>query len=322
MTKSLRKLILYTWIIFLCPFFSYAQKNGASDFLYEYGVRLYREGNLYDAIHQLKNALLVNPRHTHAKDFLNKIFSELQNEHQETFLKINQEKIEKITTRIRELEMEKQECQRQLASFKNLPQEKERELEKTKAELEIKKKQLEEERSNLVRISKEQEQKIQELKNQIAKLQEQEHQYQEQLRLLRQSESEKKQELIALKQELDLKDKRSFLLLQEKEKALEKIKDFYENKIQAINQALEEKKLETEQLDLKTKEILQQARQKELAKLARIDHIMRQIEELLPEVKYPFSQSLEVGKKQRHSRQLARINAIMRKIEEVLPKLE
>jgi len=45
--------------------------SDASDYLCEYGIQRYKEGDIADAIHELKKCLMVNPNHKRAREFLN-----------------------------------------------------------------------------------------------------------------------------------------------------------------------------------------------------------------------------------------------------------
>ncbi|MFH1199346.1 MAG: PKD domain-containing protein [Candidatus Omnitrophota bacterium] len=58
----------------LClPKEAFAFTNSVSDYLYEYGVDRYQAGDIPDAIHELKKALIANPANDKARSLLNKI---------------------------------------------------------------------------------------------------------------------------------------------------------------------------------------------------------------------------------------------------------
>ena len=50
--------------------------NSASQYLCDYGINLYKEGSIADAIHELKKSLQINPNNALAKEYLDKILAE------------------------------------------------------------------------------------------------------------------------------------------------------------------------------------------------------------------------------------------------------
>lgn len=78
--KRLARFITIAFI-FICmakPIYARERKDSAGMFLCEYALKLYKEGNIDDAVHQLKQALLINPHNSTAKNYLKKILSEQQ----------------------------------------------------------------------------------------------------------------------------------------------------------------------------------------------------------------------------------------------------
>jgi len=314
---------ILSFLILFSPAFGYTQETGASNFLYEYGVSLYQKGNIYDAIHQLKNALLVNPRNWRALNFLNKIFKELQDEAKTHYLDLNQEKIKQLSSKIEQLQKEKELYQRQLASLKNVPLEKEKEFARLSQQLKEQKELLERERQRINQSWQESLKEIESLKIQIARLQEKESNYLKQLDILRKSTIDKDDRIEELKKDLRLSEEQRLKQLKEKEEALNKIKEFYEDRVSAINAALEKKTYDAQAASEKAKSILVEVRKRQLAKIAQIDGIMHKIKEVVPELA-ALEDTAGVSKvdKEVRRRQIERIRQIMRKIEEVLPRQE
>jgi len=63
-------------LICMCNWASAAEdRSPASEYLCEYGIRLYKQGHIDDAIQQLRNALMINPNNSIARNYLNKILS-------------------------------------------------------------------------------------------------------------------------------------------------------------------------------------------------------------------------------------------------------
>ena len=76
-----RKILLA--VILLISFVTLAWRSSgaedagdASSALCEYGIQLYRQGQVADAIHELKKSLIINPHNLKAKNYLMKIYSE------------------------------------------------------------------------------------------------------------------------------------------------------------------------------------------------------------------------------------------------------
>ncbi len=78
------KKIIWVFLVTLFIFISIsgrfclaADYSASSKELYEYGIERYKKGDIPDAIHELKKALMVNPNNVKAKDYLLKIYSEI-----------------------------------------------------------------------------------------------------------------------------------------------------------------------------------------------------------------------------------------------------
>ena len=153
-------------------------------------------------------------------------------------------------------------------------------------------------------------------------MQEDERQYQQQLSILQNTASAKDNEVAMLKQELDSNKDRYVSELTQKEKTLDNIQTLCENKLRAINEALETKDANLKDLDAKTRGILEGSKHMQEQQIAKVDKIMREIEEILPEINNPpqEKQELSMAEREVDKRQVERIDRIMRKIKEVLPK--
>jgi len=374
------------------PRFIFAEEmDSASTFLYEYGTKLYREGNVYDAIHQLKNALMVNPRNTAARDYLNKIFQEQDAQGRQIYFDINKDNIRQLNTKITQLEQEKKTYQEQLNSLKaseqgkdgqlqkmtqdleaqkgvlqqkgqslsvslqekertisdlnrqiaQLEQEirlsqgqvgslqkdssqKESRLQKLNQEIESRKRELAQESERLRGSLKSNETRIEQLKRQFAQLKEEGRTYEQQVNILQYSASTKDRELEKLREDFESSREKYVQELSQREQDLGSLKASYETKLNAINEELRIKDSKIKSLDDTTRAILENNRRIKIDQIAKIDKILRDIEEILPELKKKTkgkgALSREEAEIQRS--QIARIEMIMRKIEEVLPKEE
>ncbi len=73
--KMAKKLYFFLFLVFIFIPRGYCQSevNNVSQYLYEYGRQLYEEGDIDDAVHELKKALLANPDNCLAHELLVKI---------------------------------------------------------------------------------------------------------------------------------------------------------------------------------------------------------------------------------------------------------
>lgn len=72
--KALRITLVISILLCLSAHICPAQESDlASDYLCEYGIKLHKEGNIEDAIHELKKSLIVNPDNCTARNYLRQI---------------------------------------------------------------------------------------------------------------------------------------------------------------------------------------------------------------------------------------------------------
>ena len=66
-------IIIVIFMIISPAFVHAAERDLTSDYLYQYGIKLYKDGHVAEAIHELKKCLIVNPGNILAEKYLRKI---------------------------------------------------------------------------------------------------------------------------------------------------------------------------------------------------------------------------------------------------------
>ena len=152
----MKKTIVVTLFLFFLSLFASlgCALAFADKYLYEYGMELYREGNIDEAIQSLKKALLANPSNVEARAQLKKILGYLEShEEPQQARDDSSEKIAKLNSQIAEISAQKQQ-------YQELMQKKEEELRygvgKEKEKIELFK-------SEVARLQKERETDVQRL---------------------------------------------------------------------------------------------------------------------------------------------------------------
>ncbi len=251
--KHLVFLILLPAIILSSWRLSTAQDAGdASSALCEYGIKLHKEGQIADAIHELKKALIINPHNLKAKNYLTKIYSERGLSVEPQPASGRKIRINEYEDQIKKLQEEANYYQKQLKALNDRNLAKEAELERLARELEFQK--------NLSGLKeqahKNRQEKIAGLENQISRLEKETGDYQKQLAALNAQYLAKEAELEKLNQNLnsqkELMDRKERELLQaqkekhladlaSKKKELAKLKADYENRLKLMETSLRTK---------------------------------------------------------------------------------
>lgn len=260
-------LILLSAIILSSRGFAVAQDTGdASSALCEYGIKLYKEGQIADAIHELKKALIVNPHNLKAKNYLMKIYSEKGLPFESLADSAKKIKIREYENQINKLETDAHYYQKMIDALNKQNATKEAELEKLGRELQA---------------QKEHREKIAGLENQINRLQKETTEYQKQLANLNAQYLAKEKELEKLHRELQAqKDHQAKIAgLENQIRRLEKETGNYQKQLAALNTQYLAKEAELKRLDLKfnsqkelmdknEQKLLQAQKKKHLANLA------------------------------------------------------
>jgi chromosome segregation ATPase len=289
-------------------------------FLCQYAMELYKQGNINDAVYQLKNALALNPEDPAARRYLEKILAEppappkakkpKQVTHElRQSLQDKEGQVKSLNKDSERVKLIKEELDRSLQDRGNQLKQLNNQLDNLKAELAGKDAKLKTLEDNLQTekkdiVAKQQEmslsvqdkqKQLEELSSQMVQLEKEKRSYQEQLNSL-------KANILDLKQaRLD-----------------------YENRLLAVGGELKTKELMIQQLKDDKAAMLAQGQQAKQRQIARVEKLMKEIEDIFPD-----KQELKNHKAQgsqddlaAKNRQLDKIDKLMREIEEVLPNSE
>jgi len=259
--KRIRLLKFFiTLLLFVCLaklIYAAEDTNSASGFLCEYGMSLYKNGDIVGAIDQFQKALLVNPNSSTAWDCLNKIAQEQQSRNAKTNPRVKKSDIDELQKKITKLQEENRSYQEQIAALKNSFLKKEGEAMKLNQEFQFQKGILGEEKRELSVTLKDNKSKIEELKNQLVQLQEENRSYQEQLKYLKNRSEERHNELMQLNQQLQFDKERCQTELSKIKGGEGNLRTDYDNRLRIMEDALAAKETEIKKL-LRDKDSLAQ----------------------------------------------------------------
>lgn len=108
------------FVFILTHVYAEENTNSASNYLCEYGIKLYKQGNINDAIQQLKMALMVNPNNLSAKEYLKEILSKQQLQDNQVSFQDTKMKIDQLNNQLSHLQEEKHLYQKQLSTLKDM----------------------------------------------------------------------------------------------------------------------------------------------------------------------------------------------------------
>jgi len=255
----------------------YAQDDidSASGFLCEYGISLYKNGDVLGAIDQLEKALMINPNSKTAWDSLNKITQEQQSGNVGTTTRVKKSDIDELGKKIAKLQEENRSYQEQLATLKNSFLKKEDEVMKLNKELQSQKEILRAEKSGLSTNLKDNKSKIEKLNNQLLQLQEESHSYQEQLKYLKNTREAKYRELLLLNKKLQFDKERSQVELSKINTGEGNLRADYDNRLKVMEDALTVKEAEIKQLLRDKDSLVQENRRIQNQRLAEIEKLIR-----------------------------------------------
>ena len=253
-------------LLFVClDKFIYAEDtSSASGFLCEYGLSLYKNGDIPGALDQFQKALIINPNSQLAWDCLNKIAQEQQSRNVKTTRRVKKSDINELEKKIAKLQEENRSYQEQIAVLKNSFLQKE-------GETGI----LGEEKRELSVTLKDSKSKIEELNNHLVQLQEENRSYQEQLKYLKNTSEEKHNELIQLNQQLQF-DKESYQTELSKIKGGEgNLRADYDKRLRSMEDALVAKETEIKKLLRDKDSLAKENRRIQNQRLAEIEELIR-----------------------------------------------
>lgn len=349
--------------------------DSASGFLCEYAMELYKQGNINDAIYQLKNALALNPEDQTARRYLEKILSEppalptkvkklkqvtqtadsrkkqlngwldraqqdktqqdrAANELRQSLqykegrikslnnqlTKVQQEKDSLLNKDNERVKVIKEELDRSLQDRGNQLKQLSSQLDSLKAEIKSKDnmlKKLEDnlraEKLNFVAKQQEMSLSVQDKQKQLEQLNRQMVQMEKEKR----SYQEQSQELQSLK-------KQYVADLERRDADLKQARLDYENRLLAVGGELRAKELMIQKLKDDKAAMLEQGQKAKQLQIARVEKLMKEIEDIYPDKRELKNQRLEGSQDDisAKNRQLDRIDKLMQEIEEILPKSE
>ena len=307
---------LFVCVVLFPSVNSVVASSMADDALCEYAMKLYREGDVAEAIEQLYKALLVNPQNFSAKNYLQQILAEQQTAGTEASLQVRRT-LESFNTQLSQSEEERRNCQVRLGSAAEATSFQEGQLQDLEQQLAQQQKLFSEKEEALLNTKG----KVSQLDARVAQLQEEKQFYQQHVASLREACAAKDRELSELNQKLfshkDLlgqKDNEYVTTLQNEqckvtqlssqlvqltqEKAIcEKKLDALENtrgeSTQRLQQQLEGRKEQAEEckaqllqkqsmidaLQLQKQKLLEKNRQSQQQQVADIERLMRILEE-------------------------------------------
>lgn len=265
-------------LFFVClAKFIYAAEdtNSASGFLCEYGLSLYKNGDIPGAMDQFQKALIINPNSQMAWDCLNKIAQEQQSRNVKTTRRVKKSDINELEKKIAKLQEENRSYQEQIAALKNSFLKKEGEVMKLNQESQFQKGILGEEKRELSVTLKDNKSKIEELKNNLVQLQEENRSYQEQLKYLKNTSEENHNELMQLNQQLQFDKERCQTELSKIKGGEGNLRADYDNRLRIMEDALVTKETEIKKLLRDKDSLVQENRRIQNQRLAEIEELIR-----------------------------------------------
>jgi|GEM_PF-6126325 len=249
--KPIAFLILTLAVICLSGRSSPAQDAGeASSTLCEYGIKLYKEGQIDDAIHELKKALMVNPHNVKAKNFLRKIYSERSIPFESLMDAAKKIKISEYENQIKKLREDARNYQRQLSNLNAQNQAKEADLERLNRQFDFQKDLFARKEQDIVSAHKGRQTKIAELENRLKQLQKETNDYQKESVALNNQYLSKQAELEKLTRELQGYKGRGekAASLENQLNRLQKEASDYQKQLAALNSRYSTKETQAERL--------------------------------------------------------------------------
>lgn len=364
------------------PVFCAQDKNTVSIYLYEYGAKYYRDGDVASAEHELRKALLANPSNSAARDLLHKILLEQQLQNEQVVLLERDVQIAKLKAQLSGLqgvllayqaqlkasqgtlavqpkltsgpslkaqevppvplgdkkvmkevsvsledtktrELEKQVSalvekialyQAQLSALKQTPEvlSPQKDVSASKPSILLQPESVLTENSDKVRAYiMDKETKLAQLNSQLKGLQRENLVYQAQLDAF---------EKIASRQNSNLQSVNKKFMQRDEE--LQELKEDYMSNIEKTDDAIGEKEAQIEELQSEREAMRKAQRRLQSAHIAKIDALLKEIEEVAPEVcrqqKYPNALGPSTALSESG---LGRIEQLMREIEKVIPEL-
>ena len=286
-SKHTVSIILLLAIILLSWSFCAAQDAGdASSALCEYGIKLHKQGQIEDAIHELKKALIINPYNLKAKNYLMKIYSERGLPVEPLAVPARKIKIGEYEDQIKQLREDTRYYQKQLNALNEQIAAKEAELERLDCELNSQRELFSKKEQDLFLAHKGRQEKIAGLENQISRLQKETGDYQKQLTSLNAQYLAKEAELEKLDRQLQAyKGRRENIAgLENQISRLQKETGDYQKQLASLNAQYLAKEAELERLNRELgsqKELLgkkeQELLQTQRGRKSRVQELEKQI---------------------------------------------
>jgi len=316
LSKNLLRLAMTGFICAGMLSFASAQQisDTASTYLYEYAKELYDKGDMQDAISQLQKALLANPSNQRARKFLESLSP---GEQVELPAPVDDQELSR-------LKAEKLAMQNQYGQLKQGYLAKEGTLEKLTQDLQSSRELLSQKENALRAAIVDKENKIGFLNSEMAKLQQENSLYKQQLVGLKEEIFLKDKELKEVNRELNTRDGRSSAELMQKAEQLTMLKADYEKRLKDMESQVKSKELKIKALENYKQSFWEENKKSQSQQLARIEKLMRDIEEVVPEVKesVPSELSSRPLSSEDKAQQVKRIDKLMRQIKEVMPELQ
>lgn len=234
-TKFLAALIFLLSALGLSWHAGLAQDAGdASSALCEYGIKLHKQGQIADAIHELKKSLMINPHNLKAKNYLMKIYAERGLLEGPT---PTAKKIGEYENQINKLREEARNYQRQLNILGAQNRAKQAELEKLNRQLDLQKELFSQKEQDLLSSHKGRRDKIAALQDELKRLEKETSDYKKEFVTLNDQYLAKQAELEKLTRQLRGYKGRGEEIssLQDKIERLEKETSEYKKQLGALN---------------------------------------------------------------------------------------
>jgi chromosome segregation ATPase len=243
------------------------RKSSASAYLYEYGVKLYEDGNVAEAIQQLKNALLANPYNCAAQKYLDCIINKQQKERIKEGVLVRQVRIEYLNSQLMQLEGERQSCFKEVRSLREAVTNSGSRQRAQVETLNLKNASLKDRTAQLNAAMQDKETKISQLAKELASLEKQNSLYLKKIAALNEASDDKEQKLRMFAREGDFRKGLRQTYLQEEQRKESQVQD-----LAASREAL-----------------LRENRQiQRRCQLMRIEQLMRQVNEALSESSFLY----------------------------------
>jgi myosin heavy subunit len=254
---AMRKSKILVLLVLLVSFISLAWRSSkaadagdASSALCEYGIALYNDGQVEDAIHELKKALIINPYNLKAKNYLRKIYSERNLPVEPLWEPKKKIKISEYENQIKKLQEEARYYQKQLSALNKQNQAKEAELERLNRQLQSQKELFSRKEQDLLSAHKNRKDIIAGLEGQLSQLQKEASDYQKQFTVMNDLYTAKQAELERLTRQLEgHKDRgEKISVLQDQVSRLQKETDDYQKQLYSLNSQYISKETELERI--------------------------------------------------------------------------